>query len=214
TSKLLQALDVIFNDGIKQECPGILAVENEEIDSGECESGWHKYDRKCFWISKNQATARGAFNVCKRMNAQMVTIHSEEENDAFLRLTDAGKLYWLGAGQCAYKLGSMIWIDGSPFNYTNWLPTDPNAVSPYCVWLATWGGRNGQWGDEPCGQNFYYACEKIRGAKNSAIIDEFPENNIQSYFFSKVADFVKKKASLCHCTTPQDKVDYCARPQP
>ncbi|RWS00973.1 aggrecan core protein-like protein, partial [Dinothrombium tinctorium] len=220
---ILRVLDVLFKETLKLDCPGIAEIEDEDkyyergVDKDddddsnvirECESGWREYKGKCMWVNENPASAKEAFDSCRFMKAQLVTIHSADENTFFSSITKRGKVYWLGGVQSAYKLHSMVWIDGTPFNYTNWLPIDPNLVLPNCVWLASHGGPGGKWGDEPCVNKFPYVCEKFIGRKTEPFIQEFPENNIIEVLLSKVKALETGISTKCGCIK-QSAVDYC-----
>ena len=55
--------------------------------------------------------------------------------------------------------GQFVWTDGSPWQYTNWMPNQPNNAKGIedCVMLGE-TGWNGKWADQYCGQPGGYIC--------------------------------------------------------
>jgi cysteine-rich repeat protein len=67
---------------------------------------------------------------------------------------------WMGAGDAAVE-GTYVWYDGTPWNYENWAPNEPNDTTVEdCTFLQV----GGQWDDHDCNDpRPAYLCER-RGA--------------------------------------------------
>uniref|UniRef100_A0A914WUE3 Uncharacterized protein n=1 Tax=Plectus sambesii TaxID=2011161 RepID=A0A914WUE3_9BILA len=62
---------------------------------------------------------------------------------------------WIGAKGLNLD-SSFIWVDGTPFIYTNWLPGQPQ-LSSSCV--STLARSSGRWRTEPCETQNYFICK-------------------------------------------------------
>ncbi len=67
---------------------------------------------------------------------------------------------WMGAGDAAVE-GTYVWYDGTPWNYENWAPNEPNDTTVEdCTFLQV----GGKWDDHDCNDpRPAYLCER-RGA--------------------------------------------------
>ena len=63
--------------------------------------------------------------------ADLVSIHSDQENDFVAQLTN-GHLTWLGGRRSCPGCEDFLWTDGTPMDYTSWttglekLPDNPD----------------------------------------------------------------------------------------
>ncbi|RWS22212.1 low affinity immunoglobulin epsilon Fc receptor-like protein [Leptotrombidium deliense] len=96
-------------------------------------------------------------NFCESINAQLVIIHSEEENDR-LGSTFPAESTFLGVQLQGDRL---MWNDGSTSSYTHWLEGEPNNKNAPEDCVAYWnGGKYYQhWLDYPCTSRFYTVCK-------------------------------------------------------
>ncbi|RWS26550.1 macrophage mannose receptor 1-like protein [Leptotrombidium deliense] len=100
------------------------------------------------------------------MNATMVTIDSEEENDfltAFIRTKKNPAREWFYIGATRVKIGSsqFRWFDGRNLTYTNWddgRPKFMNEDNSYCVVIGT---PKGKWHDTRCPITDFQLCQRI-----------------------------------------------------
>ncbi|RWS17037.1 macrophage mannose receptor 1-like isoform X1 [Dinothrombium tinctorium] len=90
------------------------------------------------------------------MNASMVFIHSEEENDAVSSLTRNKEWYWIGLQEIASGVKDFAWLDESDYNFTKWRRNEPN-LGNYNCYAAVIGG--GEWWDHVCDQTSRALCQ-------------------------------------------------------
>ncbi|RWS02460.1 CD209 antigen-like protein E [Dinothrombium tinctorium] len=163
----------------------------------ECLQGWHRFQNKCFYIGTNEFNAEEAFNQCKALKSHLATIHSIEEEDFLENLIQEKKFYRIGLLPTTYKPNSVVWIDGSPVNYTNWLKNDdPNYVTTKCGWVSISKGvyenqqRTVVWHDDDCSEKRNFICEQKIGKKQKFQIEKYPENNVLQFLIVNQANLM------------------------
>ncbi|KHJ80481.1 lectin C-type domain protein [Oesophagostomum dentatum] len=110
-------------------CPSLPPV------IGHCDSGWAYFDKtdSCYkyflW-----ATFDNAEMVCMSTGGHLASIHSDEENVFVADISKAGVEYkkdddltWIGLKQKDYPSSpDWTWTDGTPLDYKNWAPSQPD----------------------------------------------------------------------------------------
>lgn len=96
---------------------------------------------------------------CEQQGGNLVSIHSQEEQDAMLQAASAlgsARDFWIGLTD-ANDESNFVWTDGSPVDYTNWGGGEPNdSNNEDCAQLTSWGG----WNDLNCeGWSLAYVCK-------------------------------------------------------
>ncbi|RWS25360.1 macrophage mannose receptor 1-like protein [Leptotrombidium deliense] len=86
----------------------------------------------------------------------MVSIHTKEENEYLHSILRKSRWFWLGGVALATNVKGHAWLDGSPFNYSNWNSGQPDEHS-HCVILAFY---NGLWSDWYCHKGAAMLCQK------------------------------------------------------
>uniref|UniRef100_A0A2C9LN14 C-type lectin domain-containing protein n=1 Tax=Biomphalaria glabrata TaxID=6526 RepID=A0A2C9LN14_BIOGL len=56
--------------------------------------GWIDHVGYCYYVSSDEANWITAQDVCRNKGAELVSVHSEDENNFLLTLSDKG--YWIG----------------------------------------------------------------------------------------------------------------------
>ncbi|CAJ0943776.1 unnamed protein product, partial [Mesorhabditis belari] len=120
--------------------------------------------------------------LCKSNGGQLVSIHSDKENELVYELSTMGQVNTLyhtliggvkiGAGQNDFG-----WSDGSPFDYQNWAPT-PDAKSCIQMWSSNYTGLAGfdfnpyitKWDDASCNAKYLNAVCKLVSKKSSTTL--------------------------------------------
>jgi len=114
-----------------------------------CAEGWETHGNHCFKWKTHSETWNTAETCCKIENAHLASITSDsiskyvEEGIRSRNLTGV----WIGAND-KDKEGTWKWTDGSPFEYTNWYPGQPNSYygdGEDCAQQLF-----GFWADVPC----------------------------------------------------------------
>ncbi|KAK7881150.1 hypothetical protein WMY93_029559 [Mugilogobius chulae] len=134
--------------------PAVLtAPATAEADPG-CAEGWTKFGSRCFKFISERKTWLDAEKSCLSLGANLVSIHSAEENDFISDLiktaTGSSTITWIG-GSDAVQEGQWLWSDGSAWDFTSWYPGQPsNAANEH--WKL--------WYDIPCTITYVYMCAK------------------------------------------------------
>ena len=136
------------------------------LETHECDIGWDFKNNKCYKFIGENITGEEARYYCKRFgeSAKALTITTEAEQTwavefAFYK-NEAKDAIWLGAARIGPN--TVAWRDGSPMNYSNWSPHEPDNRnnSENCVALNDMAKFFGRWLDAPCGLKFHLICEK------------------------------------------------------
>lgn len=97
---------------------------------------------------------------CEDRGAHLAVVTTAEEA-AFVTTLCDGRYMYLGASDAA-KEGTWVWVDGSAWQFTNWLDGQPNDYTGAENYLATYD--DGEWVDvDGSGDDFWmptgYICE-------------------------------------------------------
>eukprot|EP00900_Chrysochromulina_parva_P013190 jgi/Chrpa1/21872/Chrysochromulina_OHIO_Genome00026121-RA len=88
---------------------------------------------------------------CQSHGGDLASIHSAEENAAVWAVVPRSTALWLGATDAASE-GTWVWIDGTPFDFSNWYPGEPNNSGGNEDCALLWSGlNNSEWADDTCG---------------------------------------------------------------
>lgn len=96
----------------------------------------------------------------------MVTIHSAEEQNflthLFFESLNIGDV-WIGVTQVGKtKKGRKLgWVDGSPFNFSDWFPGEPRYLNDdkLCVTMFSRNEFQGKWFEHECGERNNLVCQ-------------------------------------------------------
>ncbi|CAL4064253.1 unnamed protein product [Meganyctiphanes norvegica] len=112
-------------------------------------------EKKSFWKSRKR---------CQEEGAELVSIHSLEENhfinSMIYNLSDSA--LWIG-GEANIDSG-FHWVDNSSFNFFIWAPDEPsnNDEQESCVTMFT-SHNNGYWNDDNCARKMGRICKRPYG---------------------------------------------------
>ncbi|XP_078722800.1 C-type mannose receptor 2-like isoform X1 [Lampetra fluviatilis] len=124
--------------------------------------GWYALGTRDIFYSRNEtATFAAARRECARGGGDLAMPRSEREQRELLRITSKYDLQEIWMGLQMDK-GVFGWVDGSPLNYTNWSPFEPNnhALEEYCGSMSS---QIGNWNDRNCGARLAYICQRGNG---------------------------------------------------
>ena len=91
---------------------------------------------------------------CNERNANLVSVHSEEESNFVFDLTDntftnTTNCMWTG-GKKNYDTNTWEWVDGSDYDFTHWNSGQPQGGSPDNQQCITYFRGGDLWNDRPC----------------------------------------------------------------
>lgn len=111
-----------------------------------CPENWKQLNNKCYRVTDSATWYNESIKICNDWNAQLVSIHSEEENEFIYDLFDASKHdldgnNWFRTGLLSVDSKSKIyfWIDGSALDFTNWNSRCPVGNE---AWNVVWYSLN------------------------------------------------------------------------
>lgn len=110
------------------------------------------YNGHYYQLFNNNVSWEYAKKYCESKDGYLVTITSEEENDAIEILLDKyssdNNFYWLGATDIESE-GNWKWVTGEGWSYTNWNDGQPDNASgqEHYLHVYTESERFGKWND-------------------------------------------------------------------
>src|SRR2546423_1067680 len=104
----------------------ILATSIFSISSSlNCPPNWHQFMNKCYFVNMTAVHSKDNNNLCRSLNATMVSVHSPQENEFLRRLIfiqyDSHKWVWLSRARNYNSTHGYLWLDETSFDYTNWV---------------------------------------------------------------------------------------------
>ena len=117
-------------------CAALIAIDARAVGSytllatlgdaaPSCAGGVAK-DAKCYRYFPEGKTWRGAESACQLWGGHLASVHSEGENSLVHDLCLLA--CWIGFSDLEAE-GTWRWSDGTPSDYTNWQPGEPNGRS-------------------------------------------------------------------------------------
>ena len=135
-----------------------------------CPEHWLRYDDGCYLIPDEKRTWMVAHHACARLDrrARLASIHRDNIQDVagVLDMAPEASEVWIGLVRVSSDPSTFGWIDGTPFDVSNWSPGEPNNahqnISEDCVHLQGAGfdekGRY-KWNDISCSKKFNFLCQ-------------------------------------------------------
>lgn len=135
-----------------------------------CEEGWQTFGDYCYWYSNTDysyytLTFSEARDDCKSKGADMVSIHSQEENEFVYSLVADGSGYyystWLGLSDEGHP-SELTWVDNTAVTFTSYEQMDyyPIYSTPACGIIDFAAYTAQSWGVEDCSDYNFYVCKK------------------------------------------------------
>ncbi|XP_053199133.1 lactose-binding lectin l-2-like [Scomber japonicus] len=100
-----------------------------ELRRGHCPPFWFSFNGRCYKYVSTDKTWSEAELHCVSERANLVSIHSQEEQDFvkfLIKNSDHAEGHtWIGLSD-HHKEGRWMWSDGSAVNFVFWNPREPN----------------------------------------------------------------------------------------
>merc|ERR1719369_2479292 len=121
-------------------------------------AGWKMFNGRCYGHPEDKRLSWEAAEMhCQKWlsGAHLASVHSPEEQ-AFI-VDNFPKNIWLGGTDISQE-GTWDWTDGTPFDYSDWYPGEPNdhGINQDCLWER----KEHKWDDNTCEQEQLFLCKK------------------------------------------------------
>jgi len=114
---------------------------------------WKEFEQNCYKGFDDFTTWSEAKHRCIQENADLVSIHSESEDEfVFQLLSSWSSDIWLGLYWDGYDF---VYDDGSDFDYSNWHSGEPDFSG-----CGSKGKASGTWYDISCSYTRNFACKR------------------------------------------------------
>ncbi|KAM4574367.1 galactose-specific lectin nattectin-like [Fundulus diaphanus] len=100
-----------------------------DVFCGRLPPGFTWYNGRCYRFENQQKDWYEAENACNGLGGNLASIQTDDEQDFIsgfiLKKTGSYSSTWVGGHK---EEGEWTWSDGSPFEFNNWSPGEPNNV--------------------------------------------------------------------------------------
>ena len=152
----------------RPEGHGMEAVQSPNLPP-LCPEHWLRYDDSCYLIPDEKRTWMVANHACARLDrrARLASVHRDNIQNVteILKMRKGIWRSWIGLLRISSDPISFGWIDGTPFDVSNWAPGEPSHenTEENCVHLwgdLTAGQRHRyKWNDNVCSEKSNFLCQ-------------------------------------------------------
>ncbi|XP_058615707.1 galactose-specific lectin nattectin-like [Onychostoma macrolepis] len=123
----------------------------------KCPYGWTNFGVRCYKFFSQTVNWVTAERNCLSLDANLASVHSKIEQDFLLSLLPSPSTRcWFGTHDGNHK-GQWLWTDGTPYDYTNWGPSQPSGGTENC---GEFNFNPNLWNDQTCANTQAYVCAK------------------------------------------------------
>ena len=128
-----------------------------------CEDGWSRLNDGCYKVFPDKKNWTLAEDFCNRAGGHLASAHSKEETGFIQQLDNSSDdILWIGG----IRDGNVFkWIDGTPFDFDHWGPTEPNNLggNENCMHLFTNQEMSvyNTFNDIECDRKASFICKKL-----------------------------------------------------
>merc|ERR1711953_452671 len=155
----------------------------------DCQAGWSAFNGNCYKFFSEEKTWENAKDQCVEEQANLVSLHSEEEHQFVVGLN--GGFPWLGGRRDPGNGNNFVWSDGTPWDYTNWArgAPDNNKGNEDCAHMKKKVAERHKWNDRPCSHVRTFVCKK-----DSTTAEQVSELPLESIFGPGHAGVIQRTA--------------------
>lgn len=119
---------------------------------------WHEFENYCYKAFDHKASWYEANDTCLSHGANLVSIHSEEEDDFVKSLSKETYdwSFWIGL---YWDYDEFKYVDESEFNYSDWDVSYDEPDEDGCVLISSSHGY--EWWDYRCDYDAIFVCKKL-----------------------------------------------------
>ncbi|XP_038144877.1 lactose-binding lectin l-2-like [Cyprinodon tularosa] len=135
--------------------------QEQKLLRGGCPMFWYSFNDRCYKYVSSRMTWGEAELHCVSEEANLVSIHSQEEhnfvNYLIKNFNPTEEFTWIGLTD-VHKEGAWMWSDGSKYTFFNWGEKEPNNSGGHEHCGHTNLGPNFKWNDYRCSEPKPFVC--------------------------------------------------------
>jgi hypothetical protein len=129
-----------------------------------CDVGWKTYDGHCYKFTTSTQTWDAGKTLCQAEGADLVSIHSAAEHAFVVEIRPVDYDFYVGLRRITPSSSEWEWSDGTPVDYTNWYPGEPNNAGGIEECAKPAPSWSYQWNDHQCNNTLRCVCKKAKNA--------------------------------------------------
>lgn len=148
-----------------------LDDQDVKLTRGNCPLFWFHFNGSCYkYVVKKLTWAKAELN-CVSQAANLVSIQSLQENTFVMALIKnfEGQHTWIGLAD-GQEEKALMWSDGSPLNFGDWFPGEPNDQYGNEDCVHTNFSPSEQWNDEQCNNYYTSVCKLCIGCRRELVL--------------------------------------------
>ena len=125
-----------------------------------CPPGWVGFSDNCYQWNSQNLTWSDAREFCNNHEADLVSIHSDLENNFIsYQVSPKKQRFWIGTQRKATGSTEWLWTDGSSFDYENFCQGKPENTGGNQDCLDIGYCSRDTWDDQPWDHQLPFVCK-------------------------------------------------------